>query len=275
MIAKKYLSGEALYGDDFTEHEIHQWFEKEKEGYSDLQKDNNSEYIYGYHQLNKQLGFSHLPGGKQFTKALSFGGYNGSEVLPIQDSIESLTIVDPFPDVSSDLTISSIKKIPPQENGVINLDDNSFDLITCFGVLHHVPNVTFVIKELYRILDKGGYALIREPIISMGDWTEKRPGLTACERGIPRKILTDAFVDTGFSVVKQTPCNFPPITRVFGNPEQPARKGSAYNKSFATKLDILISSVLKWNYQYHTEWGGLINTIKKFRPICDFYVLRK
>lgn len=54
--------------------------------------------------------------------------------------------------------------------GKINSQDKLFDLITCFSVLHHIPNVTFVFSELIRVLQPGGYLLLREPIHFMGDW---------------------------------------------------------------------------------------------------------
>lgn len=78
--------------------------------------------------------------------------------------------------------------------GKISFEDNSFDLITSFSVLHHVPNVSFVISELVRVLSKDGYLLIREPIHSMGDWSVKREGLTKNERGIHYKLL-EQFID--------------------------------------------------------------------------------
>jgi len=40
--------------------------------------------------------------------------------------------------------------------------DNFFDLITCFMVLHHNYNVTYMISELKRVLKKGGYIIINE-----------------------------------------------------------------------------------------------------------------
>ena len=75
--------------------------------------------------------------------------------------------------------------------GVIRYGGGYFDLIVCFGALHHIPNVSRIIGEFYRCSEKGGYVLMREPIISMGDWTKKRKGLTRRERGIPLKILRD------------------------------------------------------------------------------------
>lgn len=41
-------------------------------------------------------------------------------------------------------------------DGSIDFPDNFFDLILCFATLHHIPNVTFVISELFRTLRGGG-----------------------------------------------------------------------------------------------------------------------
>lgn len=63
-------------------------------------------------------------------------------------------------------------------SGKIDLPDNTYDLITAFSVLHHILNVSFVLSELFRVLNYNGYLLIREPIHSMGNWNNQRPGLT-------------------------------------------------------------------------------------------------
>ena len=68
--------------------------------------------------------------------------------------------------------------VKPVESGNLPFDDACFDLLTCFGVLHHIPNVSHVVGELARCLKPGGYALMREPVISMGDWRQPRAGLT-------------------------------------------------------------------------------------------------
>ncbi len=44
----------------------------------------------------------------------------------------------------------------------LNFDTESFDLILCFQVLHHIKKWDTTLKELYRICKKGGYLLIRE-----------------------------------------------------------------------------------------------------------------
>jgi ubiquinone/menaquinone biosynthesis C-methylase UbiE len=50
-------------------------------------------------------------------------------------------------------------------NGVcIPYIDASFDLITCFMVMHHVPpkNLVLLLKEIYRVLKPGGLFIIKE-----------------------------------------------------------------------------------------------------------------
>ena len=44
-----------------------------------------------------------------------------------------------------------------------NFRPNSFDLITCMEVLEHVADIDKAIKEIYRLLKKGGQAWITVP----------------------------------------------------------------------------------------------------------------
>ena len=46
----------------------------------------------------------------------------------------------------------------------IPYSDNTFDLIICNHVLEHVPNDMLGMKELNRVLKKGGYAILQVPI---------------------------------------------------------------------------------------------------------------
>lgn len=64
---------------------------------------------------------------------------------------------------------------------ILDFESEQFDLITCLGALHRIPNVSMVVNELYRCLGKGGYLLLREPVVSMGDWSVPREGLTKRE----------------------------------------------------------------------------------------------
>ncbi len=46
----------------------------------------------------------------------------------------------------------------------IDLPDNQFDCIICYHVLHHIPDDEKAMKELFRILKPGGYAILQHPV---------------------------------------------------------------------------------------------------------------
>lgn len=45
----------------------------------------------------------------------------------------------------------------------IDCADETFDLITCYHILEHIPNDIVAMKELYRVLKKNGVVLIQTP----------------------------------------------------------------------------------------------------------------
>ena len=172
---EEYFTGEKLYGDDFTQDQIIAWFEEEAEAYANLGSADSSNYKYGYHAINNVHGYSKIE-KRKYNNVLGIGSAWGHEFEPIIDSVGKLTLLEP----SSQMQTTEIGKInpcyvKPRVDGKIIFEDNTFDLITCFGVLHHIPNVSFVLQELIRILMPGGYLLIREPVVSLGDW--RNPGL--------------------------------------------------------------------------------------------------
>ena len=260
-----YFSGEKLYGDDFNESQIADWFRDEEEGYASLGAHDRTSYRYVYHALNSIHGFRHLE-NRHFRHALGFGSAYGEEFKPITRSIEHITIVDS----SDSFKVSVIDGVPvfyvkASSSGDLPFPDNTFDLLTCFGVLHHIPNVTHVVREFYRCLEPNGIALIREPITSMGDWRHPRPGLTRRERGIPYHLFNQIIQRAGFNIEKVSLCVFPVTTRIwklFGKP--------AYSSYIATLLDSFLSKVFSWNRSYHRT-----SLVSKFAPAAAYYVLRK
>jgi len=197
---------------------------------------------------------------------LGLGSAYGDEFLPIIDKINNLTILEASDSLlSNQIGSLKIKYIHPSIDGKMPFNDNTFNLITSLGVLHHIPNVTYVISEIYRCLSHNGTALIREPIVSMGDWRKPRKNLTKRERGIPLPIFEEIIHKTGFKVVKKTYCVFPVIPMLLN------KVGIvAYNNIYFSKLDAITCSVLKKRIRYRTE-----NLIQKIRPTCVFYVLKK
>ena len=210
----EYFRGEKLYGDDFSPDEIEQWFKDEEDGYFDLGAGDQDRYEYGYHAINYEHGFSHLPEG-HYDSVLGIGSAYGDELKPIATNYRRIVILEP----SEGFKVKELSGIPvtyekPLSSGQLPFPTNQFDLITCFGVLHHIPNVSTVIKEIYRCLNRGGYALIREPTASMGDWRKPRRGLTKHERGIPSRIFHRAIVSSGFRVISERRCMFSLTSRL-------------------------------------------------------------
>lgn len=260
-----YFAGEKLYGDDFSLPQIRAWYEDEEEGYANLGAKDADTYTYVYHALNALYGFQHLPQGS-FAHALGFGSAYGDEFIPIADRIERVTILDPSEAFARDAVHGiPARYVKPAVDGTLPFPDQTFDLITCLGVLHHIPNVTHVAQELYRCLRPGGFALVREPVISMGDWRQPRPGLTRRERGIPLALFRALLDEAGFRVVKESLCLFPVLPKLWQTTGR-----AAYNSRLATRIDAVLSRVLAWNLQYHAT-----SLLKKFRPTNVYYVLTR
>jgi len=262
---EKCLQGEALYGDDFDADEVEVWLQDESEAYLQLTRAQKHDYQYGYHALNDQHGYRHLP-DKMFRAVLGVGSASGDELAPIVERCAGITIMEP----AKGFEVSSIGGVPvkyvrPQMSGVLPFGDGEFDLLACLGVLHHLPNVSRTIREFHRCLESGGYALIREPVISMGDWRYPRKGLTKRERGIPAQLLREMLAATGFEIVRERACMFPVTARlrhVLGQP--------VYNSKLAVFIDNLFCSVRIWPNRYHPT-----SLWHKLRPACLFFVVRK
>jgi|SRR5882672_7771946 len=265
----KYLSGEKLYGDDFSQEQIQQWYNDELEGYADLGSKDFSNYSYKYHEVNKVHAFNKIR-RKQFDNVLGFGSAWGHEFEPIIEKISHLTIVEPSENLRSK-TIGSIipEYVTPTVTGKLDLDNNSFDLITCFSALHHVPNVSFVVKELIRVLKPDGYLLIREPIVSMGDWNRPRKGLTKNERGIPVTFF-DALFDNDKSVQVVSKEYFFTLSTFFQRRFGKFFKKPIYAYKSYIMFDKFLSSLLRFNTKYYTK-----NGLHKIAPSCIFYVIKK
>lgn len=261
----KYLSGDFLYGDDFTQEEIDRWFAEEAEGYANLGSNDSKAYLYNYHGINSVHAFNRLR-GRHFSHVLGMGSAYGDELKPILGQIEKITIIEP----SLQLRASEIGNIKPEyllplPNGDIPLNDCSVDLITCLGVLHHIPNVSKVVSEFGRVLKPGGLAVIREPVISMGDWSGAREGLTRNERGIPRQLLVGMLASSGFDDVSARFCMFPPLS-ILAN----RLGGGIYNSSIGSRVDYVLSLLFRWNMRYHAT-----TFLQKFRPTNVFVLAVK
>jgi SAM-dependent methyltransferase len=262
---KEYLAGHKLYGDDFSLTEIERWYEDERESYAKLGNEDRASYRYKYHSLNRLHGFRFIR-GRRFRSALGLGSAYGDEFLPIASQIDHITVVEP----SNAFRVADVRGVPcdyvkPAVDGSMPFADETFDLALCLGVLHHIPNVTTVVKELYRCLSKGGYLLLREPIDSRGDWSKPRRHATKRERGIPLQILSQIVGDAGFRVVSKRLCVVPPIARVWWWLGM-----SAYNSDVASRIDAALGRLFRHRVRYH---GTRLS--HKIRPMSVYFVLTK
>lgn len=272
MENNKFFSGDFLIGDDFSQAEIEAWFEDEKEGYANLSQQNkpvDTQPSYSYHTMNKVHGFSKLPAKKNFDNVLGIGAAFGLEFLPIASRIKNLHILEPSDQlVSKEIAGLTPIYTKPEIMGDISYEDNTFDLITCFGVLHHIPNVSHVFKEIHRILASGGYLLLREPINSMGDWNNPRTGLTKRERGIPPHFMSKLIKELDFEVVNAAPCFCMTafLSRTIG---KKLKKPLFQYKSYVV-IDKYLSKLFRWNFTYHPT-----KFYQRIAPQSTFYVLKK
>jgi SAM-dependent methyltransferase len=265
------LLGQLLYGDDFTPDEIAQWFADEREGYFNLYYGGNkakapSTENYEYEQLAEQHCFKWLP-MQEFEKALGVGSAHGAELSPILERSNSVVVLEPSDGfVSLTLAGKPVTYVKPEASGLMPFESNCFDIIVCFSVLHHIPNVSTVINEMFRVLRPNGYVLLREPTHSMGDWRSPRKGLTKHERGIPINIFRTIIRSAGFTVIRETRCMFSLMSRL-----SPLIGGrSVWESKYLVGLDRFLCSLPIWSQKYFAT-----SIWQKLRPGAVAYVLKK
>jgi len=262
----EYFSGKKLFGDDFSEEQIYKWYKEEEEGYANLGSNDKERYTYQYVEMNKLYGFKYIRKGQFFKNALGLGSAYGYEFLEVIDQIENLTIVEPSEQLRSDKLGKIIPNyVKPNILGALNFNNNSFDLIICLGVLHHIPNVSFVLDELHRVLAPDGILILREPIVSMGDWRTSRVGLTKNERGIPLGLFDQFIMTKDLNIISRKYCDSPFAYKTFQK-----IFFMKYNTYFIQLIDKLFSKLFAWNYKYHQ-----ISIFDKLSPKSIYLVLKK
>lgn len=269
---RQYFDGTKLYGDDFNLEKISKWFQEEEEGYSNLESRELKlleEGIYLYENINKIHGFKYLEKGRTYKNVLGIGSATGHEFLPIIDQIENLYILEPSDKLQGyKIGGNKITYIKPETNGDIMFADNYFDMVTCFGVMHHIPNASHVLKEIYRTLNDQAIFIFREPIVSMGDWRTPRNGLTKNERGLPKEFLRENIGALGFKVISENYCFT--LSSFLSKLTKKILSRPIYAYKTYVYFDKFVSSMLKWNTKYHTT-----NKFLRVFPQSVYYVLKK
>jgi SAM-dependent methyltransferase len=256
----KFLRGEDLYGDSFDQSQIAAWFKAEEEGYFNLS--GGTEYTYSYCALNQWHFFSRLTG--RFDTCVAIGCATGEDVKPLAERVNRFIAVEPARKWWRDqIGGKPATYVAPALNGTLPID--RADIVTCFDVLHHIPNVTLVLSEIARVLQPGGVFLMREPVTSMGDWRKPRRGLTPNERGLPLSWLERTLASLGFSVERRSYCMFPATDRIGRT-----LRTAPYMSAPLVALDAAMSAASAANYHYHRD-----TILKKLAPSSVCYILRK
>ena len=260
----EYYSGRKLWGDDFGLEEIREWYRLEENACFDI-------YDQGRHRmpnndyLHWQDGYRWaLKGRNTLGKVLGLGSGTGEEFRPLSQWIEHLYIVDSAAGYFHDDATTTYVKA--REDGSLDFVDDFFDTAVNIAVLHHIPNVSHVLHELFRVLKPGGFCLVKEPVTTLGDWRPPRkPGLAPCERGFPRILLGKMILNAGFETVHRSYFEFPPLRHLRD------RAGiDTYNSRLWTGMDRLCCRLTDWNYRYHRPgW------FQKLAPSYAFLVLQK
>ena len=264
----EHLSGETIYGDDFTIEQINNWYQEETEAYANLGSKVQEQYVYSYDALNTLHGFNYIK-DKKFENVLGLGAAWGHEYLPIIGQITNLTIIEPSDNLQSD-KLGNVRPLytKPTVKGKIEFPDNHFDLVTTFGTLHHIPNISYVLAELHRVTKPGGYILLREPVISMGDWRKPRTGLTKNERGIPLKKFRSLFKQLNVEILHEGLCFC--MTAFFQRTWIRFSKKPIFTHKSYVWLYKYLSKMFSWNLRYHST-----KMLQRIAPQSVFYVLKK
>lgn len=264
----EFYSGKKLYGDDFSPKEIETWLNEEESGYYELATNSPSkpQDNYPYAALNEVHGYRHLR-GRIFNQCLGLGVGSGQDIRDIAPQVDRFYCIEPGKAWWKDKLFGKPATFAmPNANGSIDLPSESCDLAVSFGVLHHIPNVTAVLTEISRVLEPGGIILLREPIVTMGEWGKPRGGLTKNERGLPIDWLRQKIESLGFQTVREQLCTFRPfivaMARLFGK--------NVYSSKSLTKMDALLSDLTAFNARYYRP-----TFVGKFAPAAVFGIYRK
>jgi SAM-dependent methyltransferase len=270
--SKEEISGQTLYGDNFSSDQIREWYDREVTGYFDLLSnhykvtDADNQYNYEYDALNQFHAIGRLR-DRKFDTCLALGCAAGDDIAPLAPIVQRFIAIEPAEKWWHDeIGGKPATYMQPSAMGDIELDSATVDLATSFGVLHHIPNVSHVVGEIARVLKPGGLFVLREPISSMGDWRKARAGLTAHERGLPVGWFESVARASGFRIWARRACMFGPLSAI----TKKLGISSPFARMPIVKLDWLISEAFRWNARYWRDTFA-----KKLAPSSAFWILER
>ena len=258
------LLGLRLHGEGLDDAALAAWFADEQDGYAGLVGDYVEESGAG--AANWFHAFRYL-GERRFACCLALGAASGREYASFAGRVGRFVAIEPGRRFWRDTIAGAPAEYrAPTLRGTIGLPDASCDRAGSFGVLHHIPNVSEVLRELARVLAPGAMLLIREPISSLGDFRQPRPGLTRNERGIQPRTMDRMLVEAGFAVRKRRYVDFP-------HSDTLARRlgvSMPWDRRWFARLDHWASTMTAWNARY---WRPRL--IDKLAPRTAYWVAER
>jgi SAM-dependent methyltransferase len=85
--------------------------------------------------------------GSVISPTVRHGNMSSASAVPLEMNFgraQKVTILEP----AGEFQNPNFEYVKPDISGRMPFADNSFDLVTCFGVLHHIPNVSAVVSEM-------------------------------------------------------------------------------------------------------------------------------
>jgi len=273
LINEDVIKGNVLAGDDIDEKGLITWYMEEENAFYDSENSNCEEDPWYEYMcfVNKKLTSKPI---KKFIKnakrILFVGPGSGYEVYYYKKTLKNAEIS--FLESSKDFQkllqekFPCSKNIQPRHSGKIDVENNYFDIIFFFSVLHHIPNVSRVINEASRVCKKGGLVIIREPCASMGNWRKERSS-TPNERGISKKVMLKFAAKANLKVIKKPiPILLEPINKFL-------HRNNLYkyiNFKFLYFVDKILSKFVSFQDYYWRD-----NLWKKIGPSSYYYFFLK
>ena len=273
VVTPSIRSGEHLAGDDYARTQIDRWFAEEKEAYyEENQGTSESDPYYAYMRwLNPRLGAAVLATSSNASgNMLVVGPGLGREVDAFPNIVKKwqITFVEASENFRRELGVRFPKStiLEAETSGDMPVASNSQDLILAFSVLHHIPNVSYVLGEFARVLKPGGFVMVREPCSSMGDWRMARSA-TPNERGISCSWLLRTAAKVGLSEYqKPVPVLYYPLALAV----KKLGLASIMSTRFYLASDILVSRIAS-----HLDFYWRDSVWKRLGPSVYFYMFRK
>lgn len=257
-----------LLGNDFNQEEIKKWYKEEEEYHNQFTGGRNDadEYWSIYEEFNKRYAINDYVNFNKETRVLSFGCAEGSDTAKLYKEHKfRLYGLEP-----SEQLISAFKKgfpdaeiIKAETDGKIDYPSDFFDYIFCFGVLHHIPNVSFVLNEFQRVLKKNGTAIIREPVCWMYSGDVRPKDLSPNERGIPVDFFIEEFKKLDFKILT--------IRKSYYKPLMHFVRKSPFSWKFPSLIywaDNILSRIPN-RKNYYSK-----NFLDKFNAGCAYYIVK-